>query len=648
MGQCKSSFTNFIFQINFGFTYRNQDIYNMCGIAGIISPDKDVLNNNILKNMADSLLHRGPDAEGFWINNNHTAGFAHRRLSIIDLSQAAAQPMHYMQQYSIVYNGEIYNYIELKKELKKSGYHFNTDSDTEVILAAYDCYKERCLQYFDGMFAFAIWDEKEQSLFAARDRFGEKPFYYYSEKNVFAFASEMKALWAAGIDKTIENKMILNFITLGYVQNPANKSQTFYKNIFSLPPAHFLKYYPEENNFTIGHYWDIDKQAQIKISEDAAVKTFDTFLYTAVNRRLRSDVPVGASLSGGLDSSSIAYYINKQSESGSKKFKTFSAVFPGFEKDEQKYIQQVCKQFNIENFTVTPTADRLIKDFQKLCYHQEEPFPSSSIYAQYKVFELARINNVKVLLDGQGADEVLAGYHKYIHWYLQEMVSRNKFSSAAKERHMLHKNNADFHWNIKNLMAAFLPSHASIALEKKEYNKIIHNNDVTKSLMENLKGREWEGIHKPVVTKLNDILYFNTVQNGLEELLRYSDRNAMAHGCEVRLPFLYDEMVKFIFSLPSRFKIKNGYTKALLRNLMENKLPQNIVWRTDKIGYEPPQKKWMEDARMKDFIYEAKAKLVKEDILKPHVLAKNPKATPVHDADNYDWRFLSVAQMMYK
>ena len=598
--------------------------------------------------MADSLAHRGPDGEGFWINKDHSVGFAHRRLSIIDLSQAAAQPMHYLQQYSIVYNGEIYNYIELKRELKKSGYHFNTESDTEVILAAYDCYKERCLQYFDGMFAFSIWDEKEQCLFAARDRFGEKPFYYYTEKNVFAFASEMKGLWAAGIDKSIENKMILNFITLGYVQNPANKSQTFYKNIFSLPPAHFLKFYPKNDHCTIEHYWDIDKQAQIKISEEAAVKTFDTFLYTAVNRRLRSDVPVGASLSGGLDSSSIVYYIKKQLDGDRNNLKTFSAIFPGFEKDEQKYIRQVSAQFKIENFTVIPTADTLLKDFEKLCYHQEEPFPSASIYAQYKVFELAKKQNIKVLLDGQGADEMLAGYHKYVHWYLQEMVSRNKFSGAAKERRLLHKNHVDFHWNIKNMMAAFLPSHASIALEKKEYNKIIHNNDVTKNLMGYLKGREWEGIHKPVVTKLNDILYFNTVQNGLEELLRYSDRNAMAHGREVRLPFLYDEMVKFVFSLPSSFKIKNGYTKYLLRKLMENKLPQNIVWRTDKIGYEPPQKKWMETPLMKDFLYEAKEKLVKEDMLKPQVLAKKARSHHAHDADSFDWRYLCVAQMMHK
>lgn len=620
----------------------------MCGIAGIISPDKRILNSTVLKNMADALAHRGPDGEGFWINHSFCAGLAHRRLSIIDLSEAAAQPMHYLHQYSIVYNGEIYNYIELKRELKKSGYHFNTESDTEVILAAYDCYKERCLQYFDGMFAFAIWDEKEQTLFAARDRFGEKPFYYYSEKNLFAFASEMKGLWAAGIEKSIDHKMILNFITLGYVQNPANKSQTFYRNIFSLPPAHFLIYDALKDNYTLEHYWNIDKQAQVKISEDAAIKTFDTFLYTSVSRRLRSDVPIGASISGGLDSSSIVSYIHDILGQGTTKMKTFSAVFPGFEKNEQKYIRQINRNFTLDGYSVTPTAQGLIDDFVKLSWHQEEPFPSSSIYAQYKVFELAKSRDVKVLLDGQGADEVLAGYHKYAHWYLQEMISRHRFSAAANEKILLQKNKVDFDWNVKNFVAAFLPSHASLALEKKEYNKIIHNNDVTKTMMGFLKGREWDGIHKPVVTKLNDILYFSTMQHGLEELLRYCDRNSMAHGREVRLPFLYDEMVKFVFSLPSSLKIKNGFTKYLLRKTVEHKLPENIVWRTDKIGYEPPQKLWMEDPLMKDFLYEAKAKLVKEDILKPQVLAKKTKSQHAHDTDNFDWRYLSVAQMLRK
>lgn len=618
----------------------------MCGIAGIISSNSFYIDLPRLKTMANSLAHRGPDGEGFWINARQEVGLAHRRLAIIDLSPLGAQPMHFAERYSIVYNGEIYNYIELRKELKKAGYHFFSNSDTEVILAAYDCYKEKCVQYFDGMFAFAIWDEAEQKLFAARDRFGEKPFFYCFEKNLFIFGSEMKALWAAGVEKQPEMKMLLNYITLGYVQNPADKAQTFFRNIYALPPAHYLVFNKNASDLTIENYWDIDKQAIIKISEEEAIDKFDKLFSSSITRRLRSDVPVGASLSGGLDSSSIIFYLSQQMRNAAHQYKTFSAVFPGFEHDESKYIEQISNRFNVDSYTTVPSGIQLIEDFEKLAWHQEEPFPSSSIYAQYKVFELAKKHNVKVLLDGQGADEILAGYHKYVHWYLQEMVSRYRFTGSKKEKLLLQKNSVNFKWNVKNIIAAFLPSHASIALEKKEYLRIIHHGEVSKHLLSSLKGREWEGIHKPVVTKLNDILYFSTMQHGLQELLRYSDRNAMAHGREVRLPFLSAELVQFIFSLPSRFKIQQGFTKSILRKLMDDKLPQNIVWRTDKIGYEPPQKQWMENQVMKDYIYEAKAKLVKADILRQHALQKKSKALPAHDADNFDWRYLCVAQIV--
>jgi asparagine synthase (glutamine-hydrolysing) len=618
----------------------------MSGIAGIISPNTFFLNLSILKNMADSLAHRGPDGEGFWINKKKNAGLAHRRLAIIDLSNAAAQPMHYGQRYSIVYNGEIYNYIELRKELKKAGYRFVSNSDTEVILAAYDCYKEKCVQYFDGMFAFSIWDELEQSLFAARDRFGEKPFYYFSEKNLFVFASEMKALWAAGITRQPENKMLLNYLTLGYVQNPADKAQTFFKNIYSLPPAHFLTYDAETGRVHIEEYWNIDKQAEVKISEEDAMEKLDRLLSNSVFRRLRSDVPVGASLSGGLDSAGIVYYLKQQLRNASSQYKTVSAVFPGFEIDESKFIEQVASRFNVESYTTIPSAIQLIDDFEKLAWHQEEPFPSASIYTQYKVYELAKQHDIKVILDGQGADEVLGGYPKYVHWYIQEMVSRYKFSGSKKEMLKLQKNSINFRWNVKNIMAAFLPSHASIALEKKEYLRIIHHGEVSKNLLACLKGREWEGIHKPVVTKLNDILYFSTMQHGLQELLRYNDRNSMAHGREVRSPFLNAELVQFIFSLPSKYKISNGYTKSILRKLMDDKLPQNIVWRSHKIGFEPPQKQWMENQVMKDYIHEAKCRLIKEDILKPNVLHKKNKSPHAYDAESFDWRYLCVAQIV--
>jgi asparagine synthase (glutamine-hydrolysing) len=620
----------------------------MCGIAGIITQNNDFIHPALLKKMSDALAHRGPDGEGAWINDSNTAGLSHRRLAIIDLTRNAAQPMHYEKRYTIVYNGEIYNFIELKRELSRVGYNFNSSSDTEVILAAYDFYGVKCLQYFDGMFAFAIWDQKTQELFAARDRFGEKPLYYYQENGLFAFASEMKALWAAGVPHSIDNKMLLNYLTLGYVQNPGDKSQTFFSNISSLLPAHYLLLNGQTGKFSVSNYWELDKQTTVKITESYAISQFNNLLQDSVCKRMRSDVTIGSSLSGGLDSSSIAACIvkelNKRKATGN--FQTFSAVFPGFEKDEQSYIQSVSDHFSLQNFTVTPTADEMINDFEKLCYHQEEPFPSSSIYAQYKVFELAAKKNVKVLLDGQGADEVLAGYHKYLHWYIQELVSKNRFSEAKRERNLFASHNMRMQWGIKNVLASLLPSHTSIALEKREYQLITGNNDVSKQLLGYLKGREWEGIHKPIVNKLNDILYFNTIENGLEEMLRYADRSSMAHGVEVRLPFLNAQLVQFVFSLPSRYKIKDGYTKWILRQAMDEKLPSSVLWRTDKTGYEPPQKRWMSDPLLVDYIQEAKKKLVNENLLKPQVLNKKVVPLHAHEPSNNDWRYLCVARML--
>ncbi|MFN8246431.1 MAG: asparagine synthase (glutamine-hydrolyzing) [Ferruginibacter sp.] len=620
----------------------------MCGIAGIISAKTSLVQLPLLKKMSGALAHRGPDGEGHWISRQGQAGLAHRRLKIIDLSESAAQPMHYLDRYSIVFNGEIYNYLELKKELKKAGYYFISNSDTEVILAAYDYYKEDCLHYFDGMFAFAIWDEVDQALFAARDRFGEKPLYYFKNGEQFMFGSEMKALWAVGVHRTLEMKMVLNYITLGYVQNPSNKAQTFFRDIYSLPPAHHLYYQPSDSSLRIEEYWRLDKQAMIRIPEKDAMERMEELLTGSIHKRLRSDVPVGASLSGGLDSSTIVFYMQQQLRSAARQYQTFSAVFPGFENDEHAYIMQLVKNLHVDNFTTTPNVLHMVDEFEKLCDHQEEPFPSSSIYAQYKVYELATAHQVKVVLDGQGADEVLAGYHKYAHWYLQEMISRYRFKAASHEKSMLLENNVQFKWGIKNLVAAFLPSHASIALEKREYNRIIHHADISREMLGNLRGREWEGIHKPIVTKLNDILYFNTMEYGLEELLRYADRSSMAHGLEVRLPYLNPEFVQFVFSLPSKYKIKEGYTKHLLRKLMDHKLPHSIVWRTDKVAFEPPQKQWMESPQLKDYVFEAKQSLVDERILKPQVLQKKPRPLSAHAPDNFDWRYLCISRLLHK
>ncbi len=630
----------------------------MCGIAGILvnyPPQlreyKGMLKNTI-KKMTNALRHRGPDGEGCWINEAGTVGLGHTRLAIIDLTNAAAQPMQYTavpaieeeaNRYTITYNGEIYNYIELRNQLQKNGYHFTSQSDTEVILAAYDYWKEECLQQFDGMFAFSIWDAKENTLFAARDRFGEKPLYYYHDDKQFVFASEMKALWAIGLEKIPDNKMLVNYIALGYVQNANDKQQTFYENISAIPAAHFLLYTLKDNKSHIYPYWKLDKDNTINISENEAIEKFDFLLQQSIVKRLRADVAIGTSLSGGLDSSTIAASIYQQNNKIS--FKTFSAIFPGFDKDESKYIQQVSNHLSLQNFTVAPTGQDLISNFEKLCYHQEEPFISTSIYAQFKVFELAKQQHVKVLLDGQGADETLAGYNKYIHWYLQQLIDRKKYALAKQEKMLLRQNKFSFKWNFANYLATHLPAHAAIHLETKEFNKINQHPDLDKAFVKALHGREWEGIHKPIITKLNDILHFNTATLGLEELLRYADRNSMAHGVEVRLPFLSHELVQFIFLLPANFKIHQGYTKWLLRKATQPKLPADIVWRKDKIGYEPPQKLWMEQASLQEYMQTAKAVLVNNGVLQKEVL--NKKITPMNAIvnNNYDWRYLCAAQL---
>ena len=623
----------------------------MCGIAGILLHTPSTIAPVHLKKMTRSLAHRGPDDEGHWSNKKNTVHLGHRRLSIIDLSRSAAQPMRFADRYQIVYNGEIYNYIEIKSFLQNKGYSFSTQSDTEVLLAAYDYWKEKCLQQFDGMFAFAIWDEQEEKLFAARDRFGEKPFYYYEDAGNFIFASEMKALWAIGIDKKTDNKMLLNYLTLGHLQNCVDKEQTFFEDIYSLPPSHYLTYTPAANELSkITKYWSLNKEIKVDISADDAIEKFTELFNGSVKRRLRSNVTLGTSLSGGLDSSSIAFTINQlqknNSKDAAKMLQTFSAVFPGFENDESKYIQSVSTKLNITNYQTQPTAIDLIQDFEKLCYHQEEPFQSSGIFAQYKVFELAKKHDVKVLLDGQGADEVLAGYPRYIHWYLQEVLSRHKLGATQIERNAFRRNNQPFRWDLKNFIAAFLPSHAAMQLEKLEYKKTISHPDISADFLDLLKHQEWVGIHKPIVTKLNDILHFNITEMGLEELLRFADRNSMAHGREVRLPFLNHELVEFVFSLPSQLKMHEGWTKFLLRKTMDKKLPDEIVWRKEKVGFEPPQKNWMEDHAVQDYIHEAKKKLANAGILTKSALNKKIEPLAAHADKNYDWRFLCAAQVI--
>lgn len=573
-----------------------------------------------------------------WISPSGLAGLGHRRLSIIDLSPAGAQPMHYQDRYTIIHNGEIYNYPELRSLLQSKGYSFHSHTDTEVIAAAYDHFGNSCLQYFDGMFAFAIWDEREKELFLARDRFGEKPLFFYRDNEQFLFASEMKALWAAGVKKESNPKMLFNFLTIGYTQNPGDGFETFFQHIFKLPARSFLLYRPLTGIMEVSSYWDIEVAQTQYVKEQNAIDTFCSLLDTSVSRRLRSDVRVGTSLSGGLDSSSVVASILRQTNAPAS-LPTFSALFPGFEKDESAYVKLLTGHFPLENYPTTPTAGDLVRDFERLAYHQEEPFLSSSIYAQFQVFGLAAAHSVKVVLDGQGADELLAGYHKYYSWYWQELYRSDK-KAFALELEAARESGISDRWTWKNRLAAHLPVYTGIFLKKKRTAQQRRSSDLSRDFVRQF-GKSYYDI--PHIDRLSGILYYNTLMNGMEELLRYADRNSMAHGVEVRLPFLNHELVEFVFSLPSDFKIREGWTKWLLRKSMEDSLPPAIVWRRDKTGYEPPQRLWMQDPTLQEYIQEARRKLVKADILAASVLQKKIQPQEAHAAENHDWRYLVTA-----
>lgn len=615
----------------------------MCGIAGIIQQNPVSFHPEHLEKMSAALSHRGPDGTKCWQNSSGKVLFGHCRLAIIDLSAAAAQPMHYLDRYTIIHNGEIYNYIEVKAELQKKGYQFRSASDTEVILAAYDHYGDECIDHFDGMFAFAIWDETEQGLFVARDRFGEKPFYYSFNGQQFVFASELKALWAAGIPRKPNQQMLFNFITIGYTDNPSRPEETFFENIFKLPAASTLYYTPATRELVIEKYWDIDVAAQKKeIRDNEAIEQFRDLFSASVKRRMRSDVAIGTSLSGGLDSSSIAATLSSIIGQGTptKSFTTFTAVFPDFAKDESGYASQVAKQFGLQQRTVEIGVNDFVNDWEKFLHFQEEPFGSASAYAQYKVFELAKQEQVKVLLDGQGADETLAGYTKYYKWYWQELFLKRKLL-ASGELKAARQMGVSEQFSFKNVIAALFPDIASAVLEKQYLAHALRQEDLSKDFVQ-LQSKE-AYYSAPGIFSLNGVLYFNTCMHGLEELLRLADRNAMAHGRELRLPFLDHTLIEFIFALPSHFKIRKGWTKWLLRQSMNDVLPKEITWRKNKIGFEPPQKEWMQDPRVQDMVHEARKKLVDNNILKPSVLNRPVLSQSSYEADAFDWRYLASA-----
>lgn len=614
----------------------------MCGIAGIITKQSVAPLMPSLQQATRLLAHRGPEAESFWTNTTNAA-LGHCRLCIIDLSDKAAQPMHYADRYTLVFNGEIYNYLEIKAELEKTGRPFRSASDTEVILAAYAQWGPDCLQHFDGAFAFAIWDEQEQVLFGARDRFGEKPFFFHHSGEKFLFASEIKALWPLGVPKRVNDSLLYNFLTIGYTANPSDNGETFYDGISKLPAAHSFLFDAKRNTLSLQPYWQVFAGEERAIAEGEAIETFRHLFKTSIQRRLRSDVPVGTSLSGGLDSSAIVAFCHNL-PAGQYTHRCFTASFSGFEKDETAYAAKVAAQYGLTHFTATVSAGEVPALMERIATWQDEPFSSASALAQFKVFELAKQNGVTVLLDGQGADEVLAGYHKYYRWHWQDLYRTNRpqFNQEFKAARAL---GVAENFSIKHKAAALMPEFAAALLQSQKSKQAFRRTDLNRDFA--FRNKQQLYYATPAQHTLNGALHYNTFVNGLEELLRLADRNSMAHSVEVRLPYLQHNLVEFLFSLPAHFKIREGWTKWLLRTAVTDKLPAEITWRRDKVGFEPPQQLWMQNKNVQEQMMAATEVLVRENILSPRVLRQPIVPAAAHAPGSLHWRYWSAAHLFH-
>ncbi|KPJ55315.1 hypothetical protein AMJ47_00350 [Parcubacteria bacterium DG_72] len=583
----------------------------MCGIAGVYNLKKQKVDYSLVAKMVGLLAHRGPDDEGFFIKEN--IGLGHRRLSIIDLSERGHQPME-REGLVIVYNGEIYNYIELRKELEEKGYVFSSATDTEVILFAFKEWGKDCLKKFNGMWAFAIWNKEKKELFCSRDRYGIKPFYYYYNDNVFLFASEIKPLLL--FKKEPDKKSIYHYLTAELADFSEN---TFFKDIKQLEPGRYLIL--KDSTLKIDKYYELGFNRSLgSFSEKKLRQYSETFLgllEDSVKLRLRSDVEIGSCLSGGLDSSAIVCLIDKLKKIKQKTFSFYAEAV-----DEREYIQEIVREKDINFFYVSSSAQEFWKDLEKVVFCQEEPFKSSGIYAQYKVMKLAKKNNIKVLLDGQGADE-LFGYPEQIGSFLNQSILHARFPLKFNKT------------ILSNYLRFFLPKSAVFYLRKK---KIKGLNFLNFSFEKEYKYEE--GISRFSRINYQQALFEGITKSGLRRLLKYEDRNSMANSIESRLPFLDYRLVDFVFSLPAVYKIG----KLLQREALKSLIPEKVRTRKDKMGFATPEENWLKENK------ENITNLFKSSDFKSEEYIENKKVLKNIEKINLSelWRFINLELWLRK
>lgn len=553
----------------------------MCGISGFIIPAIDPSSRQpSLQRMLDLIRSRGPDGEGQRIEvaDHRTIALGHRRLAILDLTEAAAQPM-VRHGLSMVFNGEIYNFIELRKELESFGHRFSTRSDTEVLMGAYRQWGEDCLRRLNGMFAFAVWDPARRTLFCARDRAGERPFYYYVDEQHFVFASEIKAVLAFGspVPREPNRQRVIEYLTKGY--QPMGES-TYFEGVCELLPAHKLAIRLDDRlTARPERYWSFPEHNGDGLALGAEELT--SLVDDAVRIRLRSDVPIGTCLSGGMDSPSIAasvVHLARQAAAPEFRYQGVHAYAPVPEADERRYVDRVAADLAMEVNLVEITGEGLREELDELVFCQEYPFLDPSIYAQRCVFRRAAELGLKVMLDGQASDELLGGYD----WAVPRAIA-----AAARTRGWI-----DALGQIRSFAGPRFPLHR---------------------LLLQTAARCLGSAHREFPNEIGPALRASFTSLGLPTLLRQGDRNALAFGVEVRLPFLDHRLVEATARLRPDDIARDGFTKVLLRRAMRDRLPREILERKDKFAFSVPQGRWIRGP-LRESVREAAADSLWQDV----------------------------------
>lgn len=527
----------------------------------------------ILEKMNEIISHRGPDGEGFFINTVGNVGFGHRRLSIIDLSDSASQPMR-RGELVITYNGEIYNYIELREELQQLGYSFGTESDTEVILAAYQAWGRDCVKRLNGMWAFLILDESKNLVFVSRDRFGIKPLYYFKQNDAIYFASEIKQFtvlpdWVPNLNRALA----YDFLKFGAT---SHSNQTFFKGVLELRGGEALildlaraeikkyRYYHPSNK----------NSGEESGNKNEKIAEFRNLMSDSIRIAMRSDVKVGSALSGGIDSSVIALMASKilAEKNKAELQECVSACFEDKSVDESYFVDKVADQSKIKIHKVFPDFEQMKLDLDELIWHQDEPFGTLSIYAQYCVFREAKANEITVMLDGQGADEILAGYDHFYRPFIGSQFNRSKTRFFASLYHYFRLN-----------------KRAALDTVKAKLKKKLKTDGIIK---EGYFHSSSSLLRLNIAKNISEFSYDQLVNIGMHTLLRFEDRNSMAFSIESRVPFLDHRVVDFSLSLPDEYKIHKGVRKYILREAFKNELPEEIYKRYDKYGFPTPQELW--------------------------------------------------------